>query len=152
MNLKEAIEELQTGTRHYKLIVLNQESKDCVNQCKTLDFDGVVRVDVTKVLTEELLVDKTQEEKEHEAKEYIIDYLDSLDFEILVLHSVDYMFSPELSNLDVISIFKYYSRYGHIIVLFINARLMDNHLIYSEEGYPDYKSMDVYEVNIVGWE
>lgn len=62
------------------------------------------------------------------------------------------MFSPELSNLDVISIFKYYSRYGHIIVLFINARLMDNHLIYSEEGYPDYKSMDVSEVNIVGWE
>ena len=40
MNLKEAIEELQTGTRHYKLIVLNQESKDCVNQCKALDFDG----------------------------------------------------------------------------------------------------------------
>lgn len=152
MNLKEAIEELQTGTKHYKLIVLNQESKDCVNQCKTLDFDGVVRVDVTKVLTEELLIDKTQEEKEHETKEYITDYLDSLDFEILVLHSVDYMFSPELSNLDVISIFKYYSRYGHIIVLFINARLMDNHLIYSEEGYPDYKSMDVSEVNIVGWE
>ena len=152
MNLKEAIEELQTGTKHYKLIVLNQESKDCVNQCKTLDFDGVVRVDVTKVLTEELLIDKTQEEKEHETKEYITDYLDSLDFKILVLHSVDYMFSPELSNLDVISIFKYYSRYGHIIVLFINARLMDNHLIYSEEGYPDYKSMDVSEVNIVGWE
>ena len=29
---------------------------------------------------------------------------------------------------------------------------MDNHLIYSEEGYPDYKSMDVSEVNLVGWE
>lgn len=152
MNLTEAIEDLQTGTKHYKLIVLNQDSKDCINQCKTLDFDGIVKVDVTKVLTEELLINKTQEEKEHETKEYITDYLDSLDFEILVLHSVDYMFSPELSNLDVISIFKYYSRYGHIIVLFINARLMDNHLIYSEEGYPDYKSMDVSEVNIVGWE
>lgn len=63
MNLKEAIEDLQTGTKHYKLIVLNQESKDCVNQCKTLDFDNVVKVNITKLLTEELLVEKTKEEK-----------------------------------------------------------------------------------------
>ena len=116
------------------------------------DFEDIVKVNITKLLTEELLVDKTQEEKEHETWDYIKNYLDSLDFKILILHGVDYMFSPELGNLDVISNFKYYSRNGHVIVLFINARLMDNHLIYSEEGYPDYRSMDVSEVNIVGWE
>ena len=62
------------------------------------------------------------------------------------------MFSEELGNLDVISNFKYYSRNGNIIVLFINGKLIDNHLIYSEEGYSDYRSMDVSEVNLVGWE
>ena len=152
MNLKEAIKDLQTGTKHYKLIVVNQNSKDCIDECKSLDFMSIKKVNITKLLTEDLLVEKTQEEKEHETKEYLTDYLDSLDFEILVLHSVDYMFSPELSNLDVISIFKYYSRYGHIIVLFINAKLRNNNLIYSEEGYPDYRSMDVSQVNVVGWD
>lgn len=152
MNLKKAIEDLQTGTRHYKLIVLNQESKDCINECKSLDFDGVVKVDITRLLTEELLDGKTKEEKEHETWDFIKSYLDDLNFKILVLHDVDYMFSEELGNLDVISNFKYYSRNGHIIVLFINGKLIDNHIIYSEEGYPDYRSMDVSEVNLVGWE
>nr|WP_304129578.1 BREX-3 system P-loop-containing protein BrxF [Methanobrevibacter smithii] len=152
MNLKEAIEDLQTGTKHYKLIVLNQESKDCVNQCKTLDFDNVVKVNITKLLTEELLVEKTKEEKKHETWDYIKGYLDSLDFKILVLYDVEYMFSPELGKSNVINSFKYFSRNGHIIVLCIKGKLIDNHLIYSEEGYPDYRSMDMSEVNIVGWE
>lgn len=152
MNLKKAIGDLQTGTKHYKLIVLNQESKDCINECKSLDFDGVVKVDITRLLTEELLDGKTKEEKEHETWDFIKSYLDNLNFKILVLHDVDYMFSEELGNLDVISNFKYYSRNGHIIVLFINGKLIDNHIIYSEEGYPDYRSMDVSEVNLVGWE
>jgi len=152
VNLKKAIEDLQIGTKHYKLIVLNQESKDCINECKSLDFDGVVKVDITRLLTEELLDGKTKEEKEYETWEFIKSYLDNLNFKILVLHDVDYMFSEELGNLDVISNFKYYSRNGHIIVLFINGKLIDNHIIYSEEGYPDYRSMDVSEVNLVGWE
>lgn len=152
MNLKEAIEDLQTGTKHYKLIVLNKESKDCINECKSLDFDGVVKVDINRVLNEKLLDGKTKEEKEHETWDLIKNYLDFLNFNILVLHNVEYMFSKELGNLDVISNFKYYSRNGHIIVLFVNGKLIDNHLIYSEEGYPDYRSMDVSEVNLVGWE
>lgn len=151
MNLTEAIKDLQTGTKHYKLIVVNQNSKDCINECKSLDFDDLKKVNITKLLTEKLLIEKTQEEKEHETWDYIKEYLDATDFKILILHDVDYMFSPDLGNLDVISNFKYYSRNGHIIVLFINGRLMDNHLIYSEEGYPDYCNMDVSEVNVVGW-
>ena len=152
MNLKEAIEDLQNGTKHYKLIVVNQESKDCINECKSLDLDDVVKVNITQLLTEELLVNKSQEEKEHETWDFIKNYLDSIDFKILILHDVDYMFSPDLGNLNVINTFKYYSRNGHIIVLFINGKLIDNHLIYSEEGYPDYRNMDVSEVTVVGWE
>ena len=152
MNLKEAIEDLQTGTKRYKLLVLNQESKDCINECKSLDFEGVVKIDINRLLTEELLEGKTKEEKEHETWELINSYLDSLDFKILVLHDIEYMFSEELGNLDVIYNFKYYSRNGHIIVLFINAKLIGTNLIYSEEGCPDYRNMDVSEVDLVGWE
>ena len=152
MNLTEAIEDLQTGTKHFKLLVINQDSNELVDECKSLDFDDMVKLNVTKLLTENLLVDKTQEEKEYETWNYIEEYLDSRDFKILVLHDVDYMFSPELGNLDVISNLKYYSRYGHIIILFIKAKLRDNHLIYSEEGYSDYRDMDISEVNVMGWE
>ena len=115
-------------------------------------MDDVVKVNITQLLTEELLVNKSQEEKEHETWDFIKNYLDSIDFKILILHDVDYMFSPDLGNLNVINTFKYYSRNGHIIVLFINGKLIDNHLIYSEEGYPDYRNMDVSEVTVVGWE
>ena len=117
VNLKEAIAELQTGTKHYKLIVLNQDSNDCTNQCTELDSDDVVKINITKLLTEELLVEKTKEEKEHETWDYLKDYLNSLDFKILILYDVDYMFSPELGNFDVINNFKYFSRNGHIIIL-----------------------------------
>ena len=151
MNLKEAIEDLKTGTKHYKLLVLNQESKEYINECKSLDFEGIVKIDVTKLLIEELLDNKTKEEKEHETWDFIKSYLDSLDFKILVLHNVDYMFSEELGNHDVIYDFKYYSRNGHVIVLFINGKLSNNHIIYSEEGNSDYKNMDVSEVTVMGW-
>lgn len=152
MKLTEAIKDLQSGTKHYKLIVLNQESKECINDCKSLDFDGLVKIDVTKLLIEELLDGKTEEAKKHETWEFIKSYLDSLDFKILVLHNVDYMFSKELGNHDVIYDFKYYSRNGHVIVLFINGKLSNNHIIHSEEGNTDYKNMDVSEVIVMGWE
>ena len=151
VNLKEAIEDLQKGTKHYKLIVVNQEDKTSVNECKSLDFEHI-KIDINSLLIEELLVGKTQEEKEHETWDYIKSYLDSIDFNILVLHDVEYMFSPDLGNLDVVNSFKYYSRNGHIIVLFIAGKLIDNHLIYSEEGYQDYRNMDVSEVTVVGWD
>lgn len=95
---------------------------------------------------------KLKKKKKHETWDYIKGYLDSLDFKILVLYDVEYMFSPELGKSNVINSFKYFSRNGHIIVLCIKGKLIDNHLIYSEEGYPDYRSMDISEVNIVGWE
>lgn len=151
MNLIEAINEMKRGTKHYKLIVVNQEDKTSVNECKSLDADGILRMDVTKTLTEEILVDKDQEEKEFDTWDFIKDYLHSLDFDLLILNNVDYMFSPDLGNLDAVSNFKYYSRNGHIIILFIKGKLIDNYLFYSKEGYPDYKRMDVSEIIVVGW-
>ena len=152
MDLAEAIEDLQTGITHYKLIVVNQDSKDLINECKSLDLDGMVKINVTKLLTENLLVDKTPEEKEYDTWDLMKTYLNSMDFKIFVLFDVEYMFSPELGNLDVINILEYYSRNGCIIILFIKAKLIDNHLIYSKEGYCDYKVMDISNANVVGWD
>lgn len=151
MNLKEAIEDLQTGTKHYKLIVVNQESVDCINECKSLIFDDMVKINISEKLAGEILLDKTKEEKEFESWDLIKDYLRTFNSKLFILHDVEYMFSPELGNLDVINNFKYYSRNGHIIVIFIKGKLIDNHLIYSEEGNPDYRDMDVSEVTVVGW-
>ena len=50
-----------------------------------------------------LLDGKTKEEKEHETWDLIKNYLDSLNFNILVLHNVEYMFSKELGNLSKFS-------------------------------------------------
>ena len=152
MKLKEAIEYLQKGTKHFKLIVVNQESKNCINECKLLNLENITKININSLLTNKLLFGKTQEEKENEAADYIINYLDSIDFNILILHDVEYMFSPDLGNFNVINFFKYYSRNGHIIVLFITGKLIDNYLIYSEEGYDDYKKMDISEVIVVGWD
>jgi len=151
VNLKEAIEDLQTGTKHYKLIVVNQESVDCINECKSLIFDDMVKINISEKLAGEILLDKTKEEKEFESWDLIKDYLRTFNSKLFILHDVEYMFSPELGNLDVINNFKYYSRNGHIIVIFIKGKLIDNHLIYSEEGNPDYRDMDVSEVTVVGW-
>ena len=151
MNLKEAIEDLQTGTKHYKLIVVNQESINCINECKSLIFDDMVKINISEKLAGEILLDKTKEEKEFESWDLIKDYLRTFNSKLFILHDVEYMFSPELGNLDVINNFKYYSRNGHIIVIFIKEKLIDNHLIYSEEGNPDYRDMDVSEVTVVGW-
>ena len=151
MNLTEAIKDLQTGTKHYKLIVANQDSIDCINECNSLEFDDIFKVNISEKLASEILLDKTQEEKEFETWDLIKDYLHSHKNKILIIYGVDYMFSPDLGSLDVINNFKYFSRNGHIIVIFIKGKLIDNHLIYSEEGNLDYRDMDVSEVTVVGW-
>lgn len=151
MNLKETIEYLKNGTRHYNLIVVNQESRECTKECKSLEFGEIIKINLTEKLIDEILVDKTQKEKEYETWDTIKDFLNKLDSKIIVLYNLDYLFSPDLGNLDVINNFKYYSRNGQILILFIKGKLIDNHLIHSEEGYPEYRNMDISEVNTVGW-
>ena len=63
MNLKETIEYLKNGTRHYNLIVVNQESRECTKECKSLEFEDIIKINLTQKLIDEILVDKTQKEK-----------------------------------------------------------------------------------------
>ena len=60
MNLKEAIEDLQTGTKHYKFIVMNQNSKDCIDECKSLDFEDILKVDTVLGTSNSILSDHAE--------------------------------------------------------------------------------------------
>ena len=80
-------------------------------------------------------------------------YLKSLNEEILALDKLDYIFSPEVGNLNPVENFNYYSRNNQLIIIFLKARKIGNHLIYSEEGLPDYNNMDISQNKFVlGWE
>ena len=151
MNLKETISSLRQGTKHYNLIVINQDSKECIKECKSIELNETIKINLNHILLNELLIGKTEEEKEFETWDYIKDFLKNLNYKIIIFYDVDFLFSPELGNLDVISNLKYFSRNGQIVILFIKGKLIDNNLIYSEEGYLDYRSMDISEVNVLGW-
>lgn len=103
-----------------------------------------------------LLTNLEKEEREHEAWDILKGWMDSQEEysgDILAFYDIDYMFSPEVGNLDPIKNFNYYSRDKQIIILFINARKVGNLLIYSSEGSPDYNEMDI-SMNdfVLGWE
>lgn len=151
MNFKETIEYLKKGTKHYNLIVVNQESKKCINECRSIKSKDITKINLNQKLLNDLLIGKSQEEKEYETWDYVKSFLKQNNSKIIILYDVEYLFSPELGNLDVINNLKYYSRNGQIVILFIKGKIIDNHLIYSEEGYADYRNMDISEVNIVGW-
>lgn len=148
MNIKESIQFLDKGTKHYNLIVANQENLDFKNECESLDVQNI-KINMDEVLLE-ILNDKSDEEKSFESWDFISEYLDSIDSDLLVIYNVDYMFSPELGNQDIIKNFKYLSR-NRKILLFVNGKIIANDLIHSEEGFEDYKSMDISEVITVGW-
>lgn len=151
MNLNNSIEDLMKGTKHYKLIIVNENAVNYVNECKKLESSDIKKINVSSILSQ-LLLDKSIKEKENEAWDILETYLNNLNRNILILYNVDYMFSPDLCNFDVVNTFKYYSRNGKIVVLFINGKLFNDRLIYSEEGMDDYKNMDVSEVTYkLGW-
>lgn len=139
---------MDKGTKHYNLIVANQENLDFKNECESLDVQNI-KINMDEVLLE-ILNDKSDEEKSFESWDFISEYLDSIDSDLLVIYNVDYMFSPELGNQDIIKNFKYLSR-NRKILLFVNGKIIANDLIHSEEGFEDYKSMDISEVITVGW-
>lgn len=150
MNIKEAIEFLDNGTKHNKLVIANQNSIDCIKECESLEFSNIEKLNMDKVLLE-ILDDKSEEEKSFESWDFTKKYLGSINANLLVIYNVDYLFSPELGNQDIIKNFGYLSR-SRKILLFVDGKIFGSDLIHSEEGYGDYKKMDVSEFIVVGWE
>ncbi len=149
LGIKESIKLLDKGTKHYKLVVVNQNSLDCKKECKSLDFANIEKVNMDEALLE-ILVDKTKDEKAFESWDFICEYLKSIESDLLVLYNVDYLFSPDLGNQDIIKNFKYFSRTRKVI-LFVKGKILGNDLIHGEEGDGDYKRMDISEVLVEGW-
>lgn len=149
MNIKEAIEFLDKGTKHNKLVIINQNSIDCVKECESLDISNIVKLNMDEILLE-ILRDKTEEEKSFESWDFTKEYIESIDANLLIIYNVDFLFSPDLGNQDIIKNFGYLSRERKIL-LFIDGKIFGTDLIHSEEGYGDYKKMDVSEYIVVGW-
>ena len=149
MSIKESLNFLDKGTRHYNLIVVNQNSVECIKECKSLDFPNIEKINMDEVLLD-ILSDKTGDEKLFESWDFTRKFLASIDSDLLIIYNVDYLFSPDLGNQDIIKNFKYFSRTRKIL-LFIKGNIIDNDLIHSEEGFDDFKRMDISEVIIEGW-
>ena len=149
MSIKESLNLLDKGTRHYNLIVVNQNSVECIKECKSLDFPNIEKINMDEVLLD-ILSDKTGDEKLFESWDFTRKFLASIDSDLLIIYNVDYLFSPDLGNQDIIKNFKYFSRTRKIL-LFIKGNIIDNDLIHSEEGFDDFKRMDISEVIIEGW-
>ena len=149
MNIKEALKYLEKGTKRYKLIVANQDSMDCIEECESLNISNIVKLNMDEVLID-ILKDKNNDERRLDSWDIIKEFLDSFDSDLLVIYNVDYMFTPELGNHDIIKNFAYYSRTRKIL-LFVRGKVFGNNLIHSVEGYEDYKKMDITEVLLIGW-
>lgn len=149
LGIEESIDFLKKGTRHYNLIVVNQNSVECVKECKSLDFPNIKKINMDEVLLD-ILADKTDDQKLFESWDFTRHYLASINSDLLIIYNIDYMFSPDLGNQDIIKNFKYFSRTRKIL-LFVKGEIIDNDLIHSEEGFDDFKRMDISEVIIEGW-
>lgn len=135
-----------------KVIIINeQNSQEYKEYCLE---NNIELIDLSLKLSE-LLSPLSKEGREQEAWDILKEWLESLKFkEVIALNNIDYMFSPEVGNLDPISNFNYYSRRTpQIIILFIDAKKRGNMLFYSEEGKPDYNEMEI-SMNefVLGWE
>lgn len=147
--LRETLNLANDPGNRYRLIIINEDNSE--NYKKYCLDNGIKLIDLSLKLSE-LLFEMTEEEKEHEAWDIFKEWMENQKDRVLAFYNIDYMFSPELGNLDPIKNFNYYSRDKQIIIIFINARKIGNLLLYSEEGLPDYNNMDISENNFVlGW-
>lgn len=136
-----------------RVIIINQKYLDKYK--RELQQNNIKLINLSFKLSE-LLLHYNNEEREHEAWDILKTWMDSPENnseETIAFYDVDYMFSPEVGNLDPIKNFNYYSRDKQIIILFLNCKKIGNLLIYSTEGSPDYNEMDI-SMNefVLGWE
>lgn len=150
IDMEEILDKVKTH-RNKVIIINEQNSKKYKEFCNQ---NNIELVDLSLKLSQ-LLSPLSKEEKEQEAWDILKEWLKSLkDKEIIAINNIDYMFSPEVGNLDPIKNFNYYSRHTpQIIILFIDAKKRGNMLFYSKEGKPDYNEMGI-SMNefVLGWE
>ena len=89
-----------------KVIIINeQNSQEYKEYCLE---NNIELIDLSLKLSE-LLSPLSKEGREQEAWDILKEWLESLKLkEVIALNNIDYMFSPEVGNLDPISNFNYY--------------------------------------------
>lgn len=149
-NMEEILEKVKDHRN--KVIIINEKNSD---EYKEYCNNHNIEIFDLSLILSQLLNHLSKEEKEQEAWDILKEWLYSLKSkEIIALNNIEYMFSPEVGNLDPIWNLNYYSRTTpQIIILFINAEKRGNMLYYSKEGRPDYNEMEI-SMNefVLGWE
>lgn len=143
------IEYYKNGVNRNKVIIINKNCKEYQKEVKDLNIQ---LIDISYEIAN-LLEDFSKRKKRNETKEVLEKFLDSFNDEILSLYDVDYLFSPDVGTLNIVAILNYYTRENKIIILFLDVKRIDNKLIFSEEGRPDYCEMDISQnLFVLGWD
>lgn len=149
MNLEDAIKDMQTGVKRYKVIIVNQKSNKYLKEIEELKIK-TINLDFE---LSQIVKDLSPEEKSNESWDLLKNYFSNLNDKILAISNIDYIFSPEVGRLNPVHNFNYFSRDHQIFILVLNARRRGNNLIYSNEGMPDYIEMDISENEyVLGWD
>lgn len=147
MDIGEMLDSLKK--QRNRVIIINNENATFYKEY--CEKNGIMLIDLSLTLSK-ILSPLSLYEKEQESWDLLKEWMETIDDDILAFYNIDYMFSPEVGNLDPVKNFNYYSRDKQRVILFINARRIGNLLIYSEEGLPDYNEMDISNNDyVLGW-
>lgn len=113
--------------------------------CQLRDLSSVKLISVNKLIADKLLELSTNEQRSLNMCEIVFNIINNLP-EDLVIKDFDVLFNPQY-NIDVLSIFTSIRKYRNFC-LFWSGELFDNKLIYSENGYEDYKFFDINKYDI----
>lgn len=149
MGLEDMIQDLKEGLKRYRVIIINKKSSRYLKEFEELNIEPInLSVELSKRVE-----GFSENEKRNEGLDIFKNFLYDINEDIISLDNVQYVFSYELGNMDIISNLNYFSREGKVVILLFNGKKIGNKLIYSEEGKEDYKSMDISENEFVlGWD
>ena len=139
--------------QYNKVIIVNDD--DDSTKYKSYCKENQIPIYDLSVKLAELLEKIPKKIKHHEASDILKKWFKEQKDDVIAFDNIDYLFSQELGKNDLINYFNYKTRQNSdpIVILFIKAKKMNNLLIYSEEGKPDYIEIDISsnEGFVVGW-
>jgi hypothetical protein len=129
---------------HFKLLIVPEECQERDQILRTLQANGWRRFDVTKEVLK-IAANIPKEKRLIRLSLELKAWLNNLQGDKFLFANIGILFSPELGKIDPIRLFKYFSR-GRQSVLLFPGRISGQKAEFSQEGKPDYMTMDVSEV------
>ena len=149
MKLKEMVQDLKENSKRNRVIIINKKSSEYLKEFKKLNIKPI---DLSLELSK-LVRGLSDDEKKHEGVDKLNEFLENIERDVIALDNVQYVFSEELGNINIISNLNYFTRERKVVILFFDGKNIDNKLIYSSEDKNDYKAMDISQnAYVLGWD